>query len=235
MTICKTCGVELNDSLRECPLCGTSVADATAKPNMRINVTSTGDDIRVGKSRESLQHVLWQITAVLLTSCIISTVIINLSYKGAITWSIYPVTICLIVLSYASLMALWRKRIVLKIVAGWVTSALILWGVQGSMNAGWPLHLALPIVCAINMVGLVLIYSIARYKLRGLNLIAVAFVAVALFCMIIEGIISFYFDGAIRVQWSVVVAACLLPVTAAILFMYFRTRNDSNLQKIFHT
>ena len=157
---------------------------------MRINVGSTGDEVRAGKSRESLQHVLWQITAVLLTSCIISTVIINLSYKGAITWSIYPVTICLIVLSYASLMALWRKRLVLKIMAGWVTSALILWGVQRSMNAEWPLHLALPIACAINMVGLVLIYSIARYKLRGLNLIAVAFVAVALFCMIIEGIIS---------------------------------------------
>jgi hypothetical protein len=68
-----------------------------------------------------------------------------------------------------------------------------------------------------------------------LNIIAIIFVAIALLCLFIEGIISFYFSASIKLQWSVIVSACLLPVTAAMTFMYFRTRNNIDIQKIFHT
>jgi len=72
-------------------------------------------------------------------------------------------------------------------------------------------------------------------KKKGLNVLAIVFVAIAILGLMIESFISWYVARSVTLGWSVIVAACLLPVTAAILFMYFKTRNNPELQKIFHT
>jgi hypothetical protein len=90
-------------------------------------------------------------------------------------------------------------------------------------------------VSVINVIGLVLYFLLTRLKTKGLNVLALVFVSVAVISLAIEAIISLYFTGEIALGWSAIVAACLLPVTAAILFIYFRTKNSADLQKIFHT
>ena len=233
MVICKECGVQLEDDMEVCPLCDTPVADdgmhKTTVPlsYKKITPTSSGKNL--------LQQILWQITAVLLLSGIIATLIINVSIQGGITWSVYPISICLIVFSYASLVALWRTRLFLQILGGWTISTLVLIIVDRTIEAGWPLRLAFPLLSAINVTGLTVIFILIRLKAKGLNGLAIIFVFIAVLCLLIEGIISMYFERSIILKWSIIVAACLLPVTAAILFMYFRTRNNTALQKIFHT
>ena len=230
MAICKECGVELEDGVNVCPLCDTPVGEK--KPLTR-QLEKT--DNAVTSDRHLLRQILWQITSVLLLSCIVATLIINLSIKGKITWSIYPITICLIIFSYASLLAMWNKRIALQICAGWLISPIVLYIVGLYVNADWPIKLALPLLGAVNVIGLLFYFILLAVKVKGLNIVAIMFVAIALLCLVIEGIISIYFTVSIKLQWSVIVSACLLPVTTAITFMYFRTRNNIDLQKIFHT
>lgn len=233
MIICKTCGVELDEGIEVCPLCETPVNSDARKgvgPGQAKERTK-----RKPAEKYALQRVLWQITAVLLLSGILGTLIVDLSVHGAVTWSVYPVTISLMVFSYASLMAFWHTKIILQVVAAWMISTAVLFVVNASIPAAWPLQLALPILCAANVIGLLLYYITINLKMRGLNAVAIYFVAIAILCMVIEGILSLYMTNTVTLKWSVIVAACLLPVTAALLFMYFRTRNNPDIKKIFHT
>jgi hypothetical protein len=233
MTICKECGVQLDDAMKVCPLCDTPVASGGMRKtvDLPINKEIGSKDAK----KNVLQPILWQITAVLLLSAIIATLIINLSIHGRITWSIYPISICLMVFSYASLIALWRTKVFFQLLGGWIISGLVLAIVHWNIEEEWPLKLALPLLSAVNVVGLLLNSILIRLNAKGLNVLAIFFVFIAILCLLIEGIVSFYLTKSIDLQWSIIVAACLLPVTAAILFMYFRTRNNAELQKIFHT
>jgi hypothetical protein len=231
MVVCKQCGVELESGMQVCPLCETPVIDG--RKIKEKSVKESFDDQRV-KPR-LLKHILWQIACVLLLSGILATLIINLSTVGQVTWSMYPVTICLIVLSYASLIALWNAKLIIQIITGWIASSAVLVVVQLYTAEDWPLNLALPIVSAVNMVSMLLILILSTIKVKGLNILAVVFIGVAIVCLIIEGILSLYFQNQMQFRWSAVVSACLLPVIAAIVFMYLRTRNNSDLKKIFHT
>src|SRR5688572_15596559 len=120
MTICKQCGVELDEGLDVCPLCDTSVTRGTkVQTEVRTNVSMPQAS---NSSRPVLTRILWQIVCVLLLSGIIATLLINLAILGQVTWSIYPITICLMVLSYASLMALWHTHASFQVLGGWAIS-----------------------------------------------------------------------------------------------------------------
>jgi hypothetical protein len=231
MTVCRGCGVQLDDGIEICPLCGTPAAgplgDAdTLRPAMRQPKV---------RKKQLLRQILWQITAVLLSSGIIATLAINLAIQGVVSWSVYPVSICLIVLAYTTLLALWRTTLVFQMLAGWLISAALLAAIDAYIAPGWPLKLALPLLSAVNIIGLTIILTARLSAVKGLNILAVTFAGFAALGVMTEGIISFYLDDTIIIQWSIIVAACLLPVTVAILFIYFRTKNNRDLQKIFHT
>jgi len=119
--------------------------------------------------------------------------------------------------------------------AGWVLSSLILLILQQYTAGRWAFQLAFPILCAVNILVLLLLFVISRLKAKGLNILAAGFIAIAVLCLGIDGIISYYDEGVIRLGWSVIVAASLLPVTAAIIFMHIRLKNNVDIRKIFHT
>jgi hypothetical protein len=236
MAICKKCLVELDDDMKHCPLCGTptgeNVSEGVSKNYLKVSKTARLEPTE----RHLVRRILWQIIAILLFSGIIATLVIDLSINRKITWSIYPVSICMIVFSYASLLAFWNAKMIYQMLAAWVLSTILLLLINNfSANAQWTIYIGIPILAAINVVSIILIGIYTVTKEKGLNLLAYAFVGIAALCITIEGIISRYFAGEIVLRWSIIVAACLLPVTAALIFMFHRTRNNSTLQKIFHT
>lgn len=231
MTVCRRCGVQLDDGMAVCPLCGTPAAG----PWGHADIVRPAKRKPKTRKKNLLRQILWQITAVLLLSGIVATLAINLAIQGVVSWSVYPVFICLTVLVYASLLALWRTKLAFQLLAGWLVSAVVLVVTDVYISADWPLKLALPLLSAVNVVVLGIVFMIRLLTGKGLNLLAVILGGVAFLCLMTEGIISVYLNNAITIQWSVIVAACLLPVTVAILFMYFKTKNNRDIQKIFHT
>ena len=226
--VCKQCGVELDDGMEICPLCANVIASD-------VRTSARKHHAKEEKSPAALRHVMWQIVCVLLLSGIVASLAINVSKAGDVTWSVYPVTICLIMLSYAVLMAFWRVSLLVQMLIGLILSSALLVAIGLFTAEDWPINLALPMLAAVNVICMLMIWIVNKVEVKGLNVVAIVFVAVAVLCIAIDSIISRYFEDQIALSWSVIVAACLLPVTAAIVFMYFRTRNNSHLQKIFHT
>jgi hypothetical protein len=232
MVICNKCGVELDEGMSACPLCQTPIGGDGEDNDLTYRVRT--DDIDENKRKHLLKRVLWQVTSVLLLSGIVATLTINLSIQGSITWSIYPVCICLMVFCYASLIALGHTGIIFQLLGGWFMSVIVLIVIKWYSGLTWPLQLALPILCSVNAIGVMFILIVTNLKTRGLNVLAIALISISVLCLAIEGIVSNYFSNAIKLQWSVIVAACLLPVTAAVFFMFLRTKHNPDLQKIFH-
>lgn len=232
MTTCKKCLVELEDDMKSCPLCGTPVNSSGLAPSV---LDETHAEIDEG-DRRVLHRILWQVTAILLLSGIVATLIIDISINMAVTWSVYPMAICLIVLSYASFLAFWRTWLIFQLLAGWALSTLLLVACSYFFPAAdWTVSLGIPILFAVNFISILLlgVFKVARSK--SLNLVAIVFVAIAVLCIIVESILSLHFKDKVELTWSIIVAACLLPVTAALIFMHYRARKSSTLHKIFHT
>jgi hypothetical protein len=235
MTVCRRCGVELEDGITICPLCQTSVfADKNESP---IVQTELYEHHPIPEEKKHLlQRILWQVTSILLLSGIIATLIIDFAIHKTMTWSVFPVSICLIIFSYASLLAFWHTKTVYQFLTGCFISTLLLMVLNFWLHDNpWIIKLAVPLLLTVNTVAVLLTIIINSIKTKGLNVLAFTFVAIAVLCIAIEAIISFYLENSIHLRWSAIVAACLLPVTAAIVFMYFRTRKNPDLQKIFHT
>lgn len=214
-----------------CPLCKIPVADGENSTQIQYPQHSAYDE----RKPKLLKRIFLQIACVLLLSGILATLIINLAMVGRVTWSMYPVTICLIVLSYVFSLGLWTAKPLARIVTGWLSSILVLVPVHLYVSDGWALKLALPILCSINVIAMLLVLLIKNLRFKGLNIVAILFISAAVLCLMVEVILSKYFQDELRLSWSVVVSACLLPVTAVIVFMHIKTRSNADLEKIFHT
>ena len=231
MIICRQCRVELAPWMEVCPLCEVAVADGENSKQRRDQKYLVEDKRNPG----FLKRICLQITCVLLLSVIMGTLIINLAMVGHVTWSVYPITICLIVLSYVFLLGLWRAKIILQMLSGWIASAAVLMVVDLYESDDWALKLALPLLSSINLIAMSLVLISRNVKVKGLNIVAILFIGASVLCLICEAILSKYFEDEFRLSWSVVVLACLLPVTAIIIFMHFKMKNNTDLEKIFHT
>lgn len=240
MSICITCGVELEDNMEHCPLCGTP-AGASPRRGPQEEGRIRGDALTRTETsspgdKSLLQRILWQVTSILLLSGILSTLIIDLAAHKMMTWSVYPVTVCIIIFVYSTLFAFWYARKIYQIITGLLISSVFFIILDALLSqSDWPLKLGLPLLCAVNLVAIILIAVVNRAKLRGLNVIAFMCVAIAVLSMSVEAVLSVYQDGKIVLRWSVIVSACMLPVTTALLFMHYRIKKNPEMEKIFHT
>ena len=122
----------------------------------------------------------------------------------------------------------------IQLLAAWLVSGALLIAVKLFTGDDWPIRHALPILCGVNVICMLLISILSRLKVKGVNVLAIMFVAIAVLCVLIEGVLSLYLKDQMVLNWSVIVAACLLPVTAAVVYIHLRTRNNKDLQKSIH-
>ncbi|WP_276370971.1 hypothetical protein [Chryseolinea sp. H1M3-3] len=236
MLLCKTCGVELDEGLDHCPLCGRSVHDDKKTLNAPLPASIFNKKTTAAGELYLLQRITWQVTAVLLLSGIIATLIIDAWVHKRITWSVFPISVCTILLSYAAVLALIRTGLVLQLIIGWIISTGVLIGFHYIFqDTGWMLRLAIPILFITNLMTMVLIFLMRSVGTKGLNVFAFSLFMIAIYCICLEGLISLYTRNQFFIQWSIIVTACLLPVTASLLFIHFRIKRNKHLEKIFHT
>ncbi|HET9747538.1 MAG TPA: DUF6320 domain-containing protein [Chitinophagaceae bacterium] len=231
MIICKNCGVELEEDMLTCPLCGEPVSADGKNP-----LPGSHHYVRQSRGMSHPQKKFtWEIVSLILLSGIMATLIIDYILNKQIKWSEYPVAIALTIFSYVSLFAFWRQRTIIQMVAGLILSSLfmlLLDAIKG--NTGWSFKLGIPLLFAGNIVAAALIAVIRSSKYKGINLLAYAFIAAALLCICIDGILSSFKSGSIGFRWSIIVAGSIIPVVLVLLFAYFKLKKGRSLVKTFH-
>ncbi|WP_207515197.1 DUF6320 domain-containing protein [Longitalea luteola] len=231
MSICKNCGVELENDMQYCPLCGVGVSS--------VENGKTTDPKGLPAFNKAMSQpqkkFTWEIVSLVLLSCLATTIIIDLITNKRITWSEYPVTISLVIFSYVSLFAFWHQQAIIQMAGSFLLSSVFLLILDVLKDGiAWPVKLGIPLLFAGNVITAMLIMVIRLSKVKGINLIAYAFLGASLLCICIEGILSMFKMGVIFFRWSIIVAACCVPVILVLLFVHLRLKKGRSLQKTFH-
>jgi hypothetical protein len=85
MTICVNCGIELDDGLKICPLCGKHLENSGEQEHIPENYPS--DIIQLHK-KENRKH-LWELSGIIAFSGITVCTIVDLLINKGLRWSLF--------------------------------------------------------------------------------------------------------------------------------------------------
>ncbi len=218
MKICPNCGVELDKSMNFCPLCGEAVMDGNNENIEYIRLRKQKQDEVLSNPYQKLsskqkRKLFWEISAIVLVSGIIITLMIDLIQGGGVSWSKYSMMVIAVLFANISVFCFWLKRINLLIIGSlFSTSLLFILLDIFNHNIGWGIELGIPLLFFVYLIVYTLLLLIRRTGERELNLLTYSLIAAGLLCVCIEGVISLYVNHVFKLHWSLIVIACIVPV-----------------------
>ena len=239
MSYCNYCGVELDDTVTSCPLCGLTVGEKrvvthewkSKQPILKDKISSEIEQMTAAQKRK----LFWEISAIILGSGIFVTLIINKIESNDITWSKYVLVVSLSILASISFFTFLRKRPFILILGSFISNAALLLLLDLiSSNIGWGTKLGIPILMALYALIIIVLWIIRISHRRGFNILAVIFIAMGLFLICIEVFVSLYFNHSIILSWSIIAAASLIPISTLLLLVHFRLKSGIELRRFFH-
>jgi hypothetical protein len=240
MIFCNNCGVELEEYMKICPLCGKHISDESPEEEENIQFQKEkGKEVLLSDFKEltpiQRRRLFWQLSGLILISGMIVTLIIDLIINRSITWSKYSVSACLALFLIITLIVFLNRIIAIALFGSFlITSLLMVLFDMFNENIGWGTKIGIPLVFSFYLVVFVLIWLVRRSKQRGINLIAYFLIASGILSLCVEGIISLQISNSLSFQWSVIAFVSVLPVSAILLFIHYRLRKGTDLKRFFH-
>jgi len=233
MSYCTNCGVELDEVLSSCPLCGFTIGNA--------NIAETRDqseyypsDIILLHKRETRRHI-WELSGIISFSGIAVCTIVDLVIHKSLSWSLFADTsilaswICITLI----LLAFEKYFIIIPGLLITILTMLFLFDlfsppVNWFYGIGLPVTLALFVAISI----IILLWKVAHF--RGFNILAIAFLVLSGFCIVSEVFIDKYLSNVVDIRWSAIVAVSILPIALVLLFVHYRMKKGKRLDSYFH-
>lgn len=233
MAICPKCGVEIGDASAACPLCGVRLSGGDQGTEHASGFLDRAASAQPESRTKRLVAV--ETAGVSFAIAAVSVLIIDLLTDGRVSWSLYPLASLLMAWMLMAPPLLWPRKPALFLALQGLSVFAFLFGldlIDGSL--GWSVALGAPITAAAELMILGAVLVSARAKRRGLNVLAFALIAVAGFCLALEGFVSLYARGVFRLTWSSITASAVIPVAAFLLYVHYRLAKDATLKKLFH-
>lgn len=233
MNTCTHCGVEFDEDIIICPLCGkTNGNNETAKESVQ-SVHSASDVLLLHRS-EARKH-LWELSGIIAFSGITVSTIVDLVLGKSLSWSLYADTSILASWIILSLILLAFKKYFIVIPGLLVTilTMLFLFNLfRPPVN--WFYGIALPVTIAlfISVSIVIILWKVADFK--GFNILAIAFLVLSGFCIVSEFFIDKYLFKHVEIRWSAIVAASIFPIVVVLLFIHYRMKKGKRLDSYFH-
>ena len=195
---CIKCGVELADSEKKCPLCGTVVYN----PTLDIKTADPPYPKDKKVERVSQKGALFIITALFLIPILIS-IISNLNINGHLSWSLYAIGG--IALAYIIIaLPMWFKHPnpVIFVPCDFVAVGGYAVLVCGLSGGHWFLSFAFPLLGGMLLI-VEAVVTLTRYLKRGhLYIYGGMFIAIGAFMMLVEFLSCITFGIAEMFVWS---------------------------------
>lgn len=233
MSYCINCGVELDDELSSCPLCGFNIGNEEFTETAKESEFFPSDIITLHK-KETGTHI-WELSGIISFSGIVVCSIVDLVIMKRFTWSRYADTSILAswIILTLSLLAYRRYYIILPGLLLTILSVLFLFDLF-SPPINWFPGLGLPIAISlfIAVCIILLLWKFAHFK--GFNILAFAFIVLSGFCLATEFFIDKFRSENVNIRWSAIVAVSILPIALVLLFVHYRMRKGNKLDSYFH-
>ncbi len=233
MSYCVNCGVELEASLRECPLCHTPV----------INPMEAGKDIPPspyptdkGQVEEVKRKDLGILLSVVLTATAVTSLLLNFLVFSHSFWSLQVIGICICLFVFTFPMVYYRKTpLSFSLLADGVAVAVYLYMIAYlTPSTAWFWQLGLPIVILVILNTEVFTFLARLVPFSLLSGALCLFIEIPLFCMALELMIRRMMLHPIRLTWSAVVLTVCVIIDVALVTILVKKRLRNEVRRRLH-
>lgn len=233
MSYCVNCGVELEASLRECPLCHTPV----------INPLEAGKElppspfpVNKGQVEVVKRKDLGILLSVVLTATSVTCLLLNLLVFNHTRWSLLVIGICICLFVFTFPAVFYSKMPpVVSLFADGAAVAVYLYMISYvTPSAVWFWELGLPIVALVTLgIGIFLFLSktVPFTMLPGALCL---FIEIPLFCVALELMIRRMLLSPLRLTWSAVVLTVCVIIDVALITILVKKRLRNEVRRRLH-
>lgn len=234
MSYCVNCGVELEASLQECPLCHTPV----------INLKEIGKEFppspypeNKGQVEEVKQKDLGILLTVVLTATGGTCLLLNLLVFNRFLWSLLVIGICICLFVFTFPLVYYRKMPpALSLLADGAAVAVYLYMIAYlTPSTAWFWQLGLPIVALVFLCVEIFTFLLHKIPLTMLSGALCLFVEIPLFCVSLELLIRHMLaDHMMRLTWSAVVLTVCVIIDVALITILVKKRLRNEVRRRLH-
>lgn len=234
MSYCVNCGVELDRSARECPLCNTPVIN----PNELEKIMKERGlfPAEAGK----VETVKRKDMGILLTVVLAATALVcggvNYFVFPTVSWSMAVIGVCLILWTlFIPAVIVQKIPIYVAIfLDGLAVSVFLLMLTKLTGSTGWFWHLGLPIVVLSTVEHEILVLCLRRFHKSFLAGALCITCITAVTCTGIEILVDLFRRGTVSIGWSAVVVTVCAIVAAALITILSLKRLRNWVRKRLH-
>jgi len=231
MTFCINCGVELDDGLKICPLCGMDPENKGEQEQIPGSIPS---DIILLRRKENRRYI-WELSGIIAFSGIVVCTILDLLTGKGLNWSLFSdVSITAAWVSLTIYLFSLKKPNRLAILPLFEILAALYFIDLIATGREWFFPVGLPLTTAGFIAAVTLIFLYGEVQLKGLNILASALIALSAFCIVAELIFDKYRNDFVDLQWSLIVAVSILPLALLFFFSHYRLQKGHRLDSFFH-
>jgi hypothetical protein len=240
MPYCSYCGVELDETMNSCPLCGNAAsADLSDLTDQMVEYSSTETEDK-GFELSKLppakkRKLIWELAILILIAGMGVTLLIDKISSEGISWSKYTASISLgLVIHFTLLLYMWNRFVGFMFIS-FVTNAFLLMLFDSfSFQKGWGIQAGVPLLLLVylSIMACTLLFRFATEQ--GINLIAAFFVVAGMLCAGIEIVLDHYLKGQFHMDWSLFVIISIVPIALVLLFVHYRLKKGRELRRLFH-
>lgn len=233
MSYCVNCGVELEKSIKQCPLCGTPVIN----PNNldRLKEIQSPYPEKKGVVERASRKDLIILISVFFGCTALSCGLLNYFVYNTTKWSLFVIGFCGIMwmlLTPPLIVANLKKRVFALLIGLTICVYIGLIGVFLDSYA-WVIELAIPITVIFTLMVEILL-SIGKKTKSMLILSSTIFAEIAFFCISIELLVRRFIGKSLDIHWSSIVLTVCVVLIVAFVTILSRSRIRSQLHRRFH-
>ena len=231
MSYCVNCGVELADSEKRCPLCDTEVLNPR-RPWREPTERPYPQSVETIISRIDRRYVASLMTTILCIPVLV-TMLCDFLPDGRLTWSTFVVGAGAMIFVWVILPLFSRRfHLLTFIAADGAAIILYLLLIEQITGGGWFLRLGFPIVLALTLMLMVLIFFARRRTgRRGLIRAAMALITVGIYSIAVEILTDVFVFGFFFLNWSPYVLIPCLVLSAAFYILDHRQKLKEEIKK----
>ena len=233
MSYCVNCGVELEASLRECPLCHTPVINP-AEAGKALPPSPYPTD--KGQVEEVKRKDLGILLSVVLTATAVTCLLLNLMVFDRSLWSLQVIGICICLFVFTFPMVYYTKMPpAVSLLADGVAVAVYLYMIAYlTPSTAWFWQLGLPIVVLVILNTEIFTFLARLVPFTLLSGALCLFIEIPLFCAALELMIRRMLPAPLRLTWSAVVLTVCAIIDVALITILVKKRLRNEVRRRLH-
>lgn len=233
MSYCVNCGVELEPSLRECPLCNTPVINPRELEKAALTSPYPKEKGQVEQVKRKDMAIL---ISVILAATGLTCGLLNLLVIRASAWSLLILGGCLIIWVLFVPVIIYRKlSAYLALLLDGLAIGIYLYLITFmTRNDAWFYGLALPIVLWLLFIAEIFALCIRKLPQSILTTLLYFFSTIGILCLGLEVIIDWYLSEKIQLLWSAIVLAVCVVLDITLITLLSRKRLRDEVDRRLH-